>query len=358
MHDLARLDRLASASLFFAELGARGLGATGLDTARLAGGVERLRSRWEADLHRRLSSREAQRLRPAARIAGDDVEGLRRAHRAATPVIIEGLYDDWPARKTWTMPLFRERWGDRRFEVNVQHTGHRGTDFREMALCDIIDSFDRSGEGEGELNYIMFSPVLKTIPELRDDLDLSTVRRFAGLADDRRVWVKLFFGPAGTRTSLHMAPQSNLFFQVHGEKRWVMFPPEQSPLVHPNRILPTGLPYFFSNYGYSDTAGSRRFPLTAHLEGWDIHLKSGDALWVPPFHWHWVEALTPSISLSTWWYDPLIALRESPFYFLLSLPGMAGILAGRYDVDDFDTERTRTIRDRLAALRGRGRGSA
>lgn len=356
MLSLNRRDRLTAASLFAAGLALDGVGAAGLDTTRLTARLDRFEADWRARLDARLAARDAMRLRPVERIAGDDLAALRRAHRAARPVIIEGLYEDWPARQMWSMPLFRERYGERTFEVNVQHTTHRGTDFREMALRDIIDSFDRPG---GELNYIMFSPVLNTIPELRDDIDLDTVRRFAGLAADRRVWVKLFFGPAGTRTSLHMAPQSNLFFQVQGEKRWVMIPPEQSALLYPNRILPTGLPYFFSNYGWRDSGGSRRYPLTAHIEAWDIHLKSGDALWVPPFHWHWVEALTPSISLSTWWYDPLIALRSSPFWFLLSAPGLVGIAAERYDVDDFDTERTRTIRDRLEQLAkraARGRG--
>ncbi len=343
-------ERTSSASLYLAELGADRLAAMGLASDRAQHGLDQMRARFERRLHERLAARSPSRLRAAPRIDGGDLDALRRAHAAATPVIIEGLYDDWPARQAWSMASFRERFGERRFDVNVQHTAHRGTDFRTMCLADIIDSFDGPG---GELNYIMFSPVLKTIPELRDEIDLDTVRRFAGLADDREVWVKLFFGPAGTRTSLHMAPQSNLFFQVQGEKRWVMLPPEQSALVYPNRTLPRGLPYFFSNYGWRDAGGSRRFPLTDHLEGWDIHLEAGDALWVPPFHWHWVEAQTPSISLSTWWYDPLIALKSSPFFFMLSLPGLLGIAAERYDVDDFDTERTRTIRDRLAALRRR-----
>lgn len=341
MSTLSRRDRLAAHAHFLAELG--------LNTAQQS--ARRAREAFDRRLHTRLADAPVTRLRPAPRVAADDLDALRRHHRQGSPVIIEGLYEHWPARARWSMAYFREAFGERRFEVNVQGTRHRRTAFREMALADIIDSFEDPG-GE-ELNYIMFSPVLKTIPELRDDIDLDTVRRFAGLGPDRRVWVKLFFGPAGTRTSLHMAPQSNLFFQVAGEKRWVMFAPSQSPLIEANRILPTGLPYFFSDYAYRDEPGDERFPLTDFLEGYDIHLRGGDALWVPPFHWHWVHALTPSISLSTWWYDPLISLRASPFFFALSLPGLIGIMAGRYDVDDFDRERTATIRRRLRMLVGR-----
>lgn len=341
MPNLRRRDRVSAGAFFLAELG----------STRLQSRISRVRQRTEERLEERLSAGEPAGLRSVDRIGADDLDLLHRYHRSGTPVVIEGLYDHWPASELWTMAHFRENFGERRFQVNVQNPDNRRTDFSELRLDEIIDSF--TDPDNDDLNYIMFSPVLEIIPELKKDLDLSVIRRFADLSEDRRIWVKLFFGPAGTQTSLHMAPQSNLFFQVHGKKRWVMFPPDQSALIYPNRILPSGLPYFFSNYRYRDSGVSKRYPLARFLEGYDIYLDSGDALWVPPFHWHWVNALTPSISLSSWWYDPLISLKQSPFFFALSVPGMLGILSGKYDVDAFDEERTDTINRVTKALRSR-----
>ena len=46
-----------------------------------------------------------------------------------------------------------------------------------------------------------------------------------------------------------------------------------------------------------------RFPAFALAKGKQIELGPGDMLFVPPYTWHYVETLTPSVSLSTWSHD-------------------------------------------------------
>ena len=46
-----------------------------------------------------------------------------------------------------------------------------------------------------------------------------------------------------------------------------------------------------------------RFPAFSRAKAVQIELGPGDMLYVPPYTWHYVETLSPSVSLSTWSND-------------------------------------------------------
>ena len=46
-----------------------------------------------------------------------------------------------------------------------------------------------------------------------------------------------------------------------------------------------------------------RFPNFAKSRALQVVVEPGDVLYVPPYTWHYVETLSPSVSLSTWSHD-------------------------------------------------------
>ncbi len=106
------------------------------------------------------------------------------------------------------------------------------------------------------------------------------------------VWI----GTTGVVTPLHYDAWPGLLFQTHGSKRVLMFAPDD---IHRLYFLPqyavgerwSRLP------GRSADADAKRFPLYAKAARYEATLEAGEALYIPSFWPHEVEALEPNISL-------------------------------------------------------------
>lgn len=114
------------------------------------------------------------------------------------------------------------------------------------------------------------------------------------------VWV----APAGTVTPAHFDVYHNFFAQLHGRKRFLLFPPSAwqqlylYPILHPggrssqvNLDVPpraeeaeSTFPYYFAQ----------------ELRGLQAELNPGDVLYIPPLWFHHVTALEQSTSVSIW----------------------------------------------------------
>ncbi|KAI6656921.1 hypothetical protein LOD99_16223 [Oopsacas minuta] len=109
----------------------------------------------------------------------------------------------------------------------------------------------------------------------------------------------LWISSSGLATHLHIDMDWNCFVQIRGRKRFTLFPPSQHelmymyprihPMWHKSRIDLDHFSDMFSN-----------FLLTSPVQ---VTLEPGDLLFIPGYTWHYVESLTPSISLSTWSHD-------------------------------------------------------
>lgn len=112
----------------------------------------------------------------------------------------------------------------------------------------------------------------------------------------------LWMGPEGSFTPLHFDPTDNLFCQVVGSKRIVLFPRD--------------FPGLAGEEGRKNTASLEQRPLCGEeiidakdafweavgrgWRGWECVLNPGDALYIPEGCWHQCTALGPSISVSFW----------------------------------------------------------
>ncbi|CAM9106479.1 unnamed protein product [Pylaiella littoralis] len=146
----------------------------------------------------------------------------------------------------------------------------------------------------------------KHVEELEDDwakalepiIDWSTLGCDKA-ATDSTVWL----GTEGSHTPLHFDTYGvNLVAQLHGSKKWVLFPPADTASLSATRV-----PYEESSV-FSRVDARRpdlgRFPQFAEAHPLVATLEPGDVLFVPNHWWHFVEAVETSLSVNVWLKAP------------------------------------------------------
>ena len=162
---------------------------------------------------------------------------------------------------------------------------------QEFFKC--IDPLVKECEYKG---YYYFGPVPADLKSdvLPDKFLYHTERDYR--ANKQFMWIS----SKGMITHGHFDQDYNIFIQVVGEKRFTFWSPWQHdklyvyprvhPLWHKSRI----------NFRHPDIG---KFPRFKDSKSVQVLVGAGDVLYVPPYTWHYVETLSPSVSLSTWSHD-------------------------------------------------------
>lgn len=246
-------------------------------------------------------------------VHGDYLKELRRYVRDGVPVVLKGAAKSWPCVQKWSLDYFKEKHGDDRIVMADQ--SNIANEFDVHTLREVIDDI-QGGKG----TYYRFYPLLKRHPEHLLDVDyqfLRKVKHSPNLAEAFQV----FIGGAGTETPLHNASACNLFVQVHGRKKWVLYSNHFTPAIDPAsvrnlyRSAPIRTDYYFNPFD----PDYKNYPDYEHMLTWEVELEPGDILWNPPFVWHTIKNPTDSIGVGYRWIPPFYCMRRSPLYFTLDL---------------------------------------
>jgi len=86
-------------------------------------------------------------------------------------------------------------------------------------------------------------------------------------------------------------------FQVVGEKRIILYDPNESENLYPHEGS------LLSNTAQvnPEEPDYKTFPNYKNSVAWECHLKQGEMLYIPPKWWHHVRSLSTSFSVSFWW---------------------------------------------------------
>lgn len=128
----------------------------------------------------------------------------------------------------------------------------------------------------------------------------------------------MWLSTPGVRTHTHFDSDPNFFVQLVGRKRFVLWPPNQTALLCPFPRLHPLWHKSRANFEAPDLSP----PCSSYPESEAIatEVAPGDLLYIPPFWWHTVETLSPSLSLTTisrWpqLYIHLNAVYSHEFFF-------------------------------------------
>lgn len=163
-------------------------------------------------------------------------------------------------------------------------------------------------------SYLYFSASIEKLagqfPELRSQLE--PLAPF--LVTEEGIQINLWLGRPGVVTYMHYDAAYNFFFQLRGRKRFRLLPPNAAmypfPTLHPhtgqtqlNFRPATPAPI---HARAADGASQADFPKFAEavaagqVEQVVAEVGPGEMLVLPPYWWHEVETLEPSVSLNTW----------------------------------------------------------
>jgi hypothetical protein len=176
-----------------------------------------------------------------------------------------------------------------------------------MLFSEFMDSICNPGARDDDTSYYLHRQSLeRQLPELRDDVQVPSY-----LNGSAMLLVSLWMGPAGSVTPIHHDFTDNLFVQVRGRKRVIVYDPDPEGAFYrmPFRSSHGRSSWHVSRVGSADRADLDAHPLFRQARAFEAVVEQGDIVFIPNFHWN--EVHSPSISLSYWWDQRTVAETEA-----------------------------------------------
>ncbi len=223
------------------------------------------------------------------------------------PVIFEDAIDHWAALGKWTPEFFRE---------NYQHMN---IGINNLTMGEFIDEVLASPATQPEnLPYFRNAAIREWFPELQKDVDPLPVFMQPNWFNNRLIPARiregrtdLFIGGVGSKFPyLHWDNYHGyaFLFQIYGEKEYIIFPPDQGPLLYPKKNARNVANV--STIPDIENADYDKFPLFLKATPIRCTLKAGEGMFMPAGWWHTAKMLSPSITVSSntanaWNWDAL-----------------------------------------------------
>ncbi|XP_002067999.2 lysine-specific demethylase 8 [Drosophila willistoni] len=215
------------------------------------------------------------------------------------PTLLLNTMNHWPAMDKWRNLNYLLKVAGNR-TVPIEIGSNYASEEWSQQLVKIRDFLHRQFNGEDEakeIEYLAQHELFAQIPDLKADIclpDYCTVRSDDSATD---VDIKAWLGPAGTISPMHYDPKHNLLCQVFGSKQIILASPKDTEKLYPHQSE------FLGNTSQIDAAklDLQTYPLAESVQFYELFLQPGDCLYMPPKWWHYVQAKTPSFSVSFWW---------------------------------------------------------
>ncbi|MEH1807650.1 cupin-like domain-containing protein [Nostoc sp.] len=232
------------------------------------------------------------------------------------PFLIEDVAEYWNSCKNWSNDYLSKKCGEKIVPVSfftkeyldnsnyVLHETYNNK--KEMKLKDYVDIISEN-QKEIDLKYYMSElDFEKYLPELTGDItypDYFNIKPF----------IFFWFGSLGKTTTLHFDQAHNIFTQIRGRKRILLFSPSNYLSFYPP-LRESGT---YANYSKVNpiTPNLELFPRFPWQDQIEVILQPGEMLYIPPLWWHHVTGVDENISLS-FWYDVKIKdfFRQKRFF--------------------------------------------
>lgn len=236
-------------------------------------------------------------------------EEFRAEYAGRRPVVMRGAVAGMPAVSTWSPGHLGAVAPDQRVRIKVGtvSAGRTGT----VRLSDYADELEKWEARVAETDdpgdppgYLHDVPLLSMIPSLRRDLEPFPVEYFPPFF--REQWwqfTQFFVGPSRALTPLHFDTllTHNLFFQVHGSKRFVMVADAERDKCYTYNWRWAGVD--------PDAPDLERYPAFRDATVMTCDVEAGDIFYMPPGTLHKVSSRSASISFNIDWHDRASALR-------------------------------------------------
>ena len=236
------------------------------------------------------------------RIINPSQEEFIKLYKQGKPFIINGVANNWNAYINWSNEYLIKNCGNNKIPVetydsNFYYKGKGIVRQEQITFQDYIDIITGKRQDDDLFYYMAQVDFHKYFPQLIKDI--IQPKYFSRKLDQ----ILLFFGSVNekyhSKTLLHFDEVHNIFVQIRGKKRLILFPPKDYLSLYPKLEGDSTL----LRWSKVDPENSKyeSFPNFPWQEKIEIILEAGEILYIPPFWWHHVTALNENISL-TFWY--------------------------------------------------------
>jgi hypothetical protein len=205
-------------------------------------------------------------------------------------------------------------------------------EYRRMALKDAMQQVrSHLDRPDSPSLYIGSTNVDHWLPGFREQNDFP-IRHLEPLAS---IWIG-----NQSRVSAHYDFPSNIACVVAGQRRVILFPPDQLPnlYVGPLDFTPAGQPISLVDFHAPDYERFPKFREAVNTARMSV-LEPGDAIIVPSMWWHHMEALDAfNVLVNYWW-------RSSPSYMGPPLSVLQHAMLGLRDLPEAQREQWRELFD-------------
>lgn len=122
----------------------------------------------------------------------------------------------------------------------------------------------------------------------------------------------LLIATEGNVTPCHYDEQQNFFAQIHGYKRFLLFPPEQFECLYPH---PVYHPHDRQSQVDFDAPDYEKFPKFKEVKAVETIVGPGDVLFIPMYWWHHVESIpngSYTMSINFWYKSGAVGKIDYP----------------------------------------------
>lgn len=226
-------------------------------------------------------------------------------------VLLKGHAKNWNCVKKWNLDFFKNEYGTQQISlINTKGLVDEQiqSNYESISLSEYIDELKT-----GSMKYLKLSDLVNKNKSLQDDINYEWLDSMTKKGSLGRTFYS-FIGGKGTKTPMHNEFPVNIYVQVWGNKKWILYPPNNHIFLNAITERKT---YFLSDAIPND----EKNPLTPLLKYGDkieVILEPGDILLVPPFTWHYVENLTDSIAVAYKYANVISAYKSSKLFTILS----------------------------------------
>lgn len=206
-----------------------------------------------------------------------------------TPVVLRGLWKNYPAYSKWNINYFMEELGE--VEVGVFDGSLQKEDrsfkhaHRKMKFGEYLQAI--SSHEDTDLRLFLFN-IFKHKPTLRNDFDFPPLTK---------LYLKrlpfMFFGGKNSKVRLHQDMDwSNVFLtQLEGSKEVVLFHPRYSRMLY-------RYPFGVHSSVDIENPDFDRYPALQFVHGMRCILEPGDTLFIPSGYWHYIKYLEGGFAIN------------------------------------------------------------
>eukprot|EP01114_Cavostelium_apophysatum_P022896 TRINITY_DN8442_c0_g1_i1.p1 TRINITY_DN8442_c0_g1~~TRINITY_DN8442_c0_g1_i1.p1 ORF type:complete len:355 (+),score=70.53 TRINITY_DN8442_c0_g1_i1:403-1467(+) len=153
--------------------------------------------------------------------------------------------------------------------------------------------FKRMHDKNDEYYYYWYGKVKGT---LRSDVHPSNYL-WVSIEDQHDFGLYMWLSSSDTRPPIHYDQDHNFYVHVSGIKRFFLFPPWENKNMHP---FPRIHPRWHKSQCSFDSPNFTKTPNFKNAKAYEAILFPGEVLYIPPYWWHHVQAITASVSLASW----------------------------------------------------------